>query len=116
MTRKRTVGLTFDDVRHIALTMPGVEERTSYGRPAFYVGKTMLACAGKQNDHIVVRMGFDERELRMEAEPGTYFITDHYRGWPYVLVRLATIAEDALARLLEQTRREVAPKARERKA
>jgi hypothetical protein len=107
---KRKSGLTFDDVRRIALALPAVEERTSYGRASFHLGKKMLTCIGKQGDHIVVPMDFGEREMRIAAEPETYFLTDHYRGWPYVLVRLATVRGDAVTHMLQQRWREIAPK------
>jgi hypothetical protein len=100
----------FDVLRRCALALQGVEERTSYGRPSFYVGKKMLACLGKRDDHFVLPMAFDEREVRLAAEPETYFLTDHYRGWPHVLVRFATVREDAVAHLLRQRWREIAPK------
>jgi hypothetical protein len=103
-------GLTFDDVRRIALALPSVEERTSYGRASLHVGKKMLTCIGRQGDHIVMPMDFGEREMRIAAEPETYFLTDHYRGWPYVLVRLATVRKDAVAGMLQQRWREIAPK------
>jgi hypothetical protein len=36
----------------------------------------------------------------MAADPETYFITDHYREYPYVLVSLARVRPDALPDLL----------------
>ncbi len=41
--------------------------------------------------------------MLMEAEPETFFITDHYRAWPYMLVRLESVAPGTLQRLLRQT-------------
>ena len=37
----------------------------------------------------MVKCGDDERDFRMKSDPETFFITDHYRGYPTVLVRLA---------------------------
>jgi hypothetical protein len=116
LVRGTKMKLTFDDVRRMALALPGVMERTSYGRPSFYIGKRMLVCLGKQSDHVVAPMSFEERDLRLEGEPDVYFVTDHYRGWPCVLVRLATVREDALRALLERTWREIAPKRRNARA
>jgi len=31
---------------------------------------------------LVVKCGFDERDFRMRADPETFFSTDHYRGIP----------------------------------
>jgi len=58
---------------------------------------------------LVLRISFDEREILMRAKPQTFFITDHYRDYPAVLVRLAKIRagemKDLLARSYEFTSR-----------
>jgi hypothetical protein len=51
-------------------------------------------------DTIVLKMPFDHREELMAADPETYFITDHYRNYPWVLVRLSKVHPDALHELL----------------
>lgn len=38
----------------------------------------------------------------MAAEPGTYFITDHYVKYPWVLVHLSCANRDALRDLLRR--------------
>ena len=40
-------------------------------------------------------------QMRMKAEPATYYITDHYRNYPWILVRLATVDRHDLRDLLE---------------
>ncbi|MFI5010839.1 MAG: MmcQ/YjbR family DNA-binding protein [Hyphomicrobiales bacterium] len=102
--------LSFDDVREMALALPGIEEGTSYGTPALKVGKRLLARLKEDGETLVLRLGFDEREMLMEAEPQTFFITDHYRAYPSVLVRLAHVHPPTLRRLIEQAWREAAPK------
>jgi hypothetical protein len=42
--------------------------------------------------------------------PDAFFITDHYRGYPMLLVRLATVEEDDLRDLPELAWRSLAPK------
>ena len=103
-------GLTWEDVRRIALALPGVEEGTSYGTPSFRVAKKFLTRLKEDGRSIVVKIGMDERELLMEADPKTYFITEHYRAWPAMLVNLASAREDQVRRLLEQSWRALAPK------
>jgi hypothetical protein len=100
----------FDMVRCLALAFPGVEERTSYGTPSFHVGKKFLSRWNEKEGALVLRVELDEREILVEADPDTFFVTDHYRGWPFVLARLSTISEWTLRRLLEQAWRELAPK------
>lgn len=38
----------------------------------------------------------EEKQLLIEAAPDIYFETDHYRGWPSVLVRIRLISEEGL--------------------
>jgi hypothetical protein len=102
--------LTFAAVRRIALTFPGVEEGLSYGTPAFRVGGKLLARLHDSGEALVVKIGFDEREMLMQADPDTFYITDHYRGYPMMLVRIARIDAATLRRLLDQTWRDIAPK------
>ena len=46
----------------------------------------------------------------MAADPDTFYVTDHYVGYPYVLVRLASVRREDLARVLEDAWRLAAPK------
>ncbi|MBI4421912.1 MAG: hypothetical protein HY560_13895, partial [Gemmatimonadetes bacterium] len=40
---------------------------------------------------VPVKCGFDERDFRMQADPETFFTTDHYRGYPTVFIRLPRV-------------------------
>jgi hypothetical protein len=90
--------VTFDGVRRLALTLPRVVEGTSYRTQAFRVGKKFLARL--KEDGVTLVLSFDEREILMRAKPKTFFITDHYRDYPAVLVRLGTIREREMRDLL----------------
>jgi hypothetical protein len=92
--------VTYDDIRRIALTLPGVQEGTSYGTPALKVRGKLMIRLHEDGDKIVLKMPFDRREELMSADPETYFITDHYRDYPWVLVGLAKVQIDALRDLL----------------
>ena len=97
--------LTFKDVRKIALSLKNVEEGTSYGTPAFKVGGKLLARLREDRESLVVGTTFEEREEMMAAEPETYYITDHYLKYPWVLVRLSRVHADALRDLLSRALR-----------
>ena len=45
-----------------------------------------------------------------KADPETFYITDHYRNYPMVLVRLARVDRDELRDLLVEAWRPLAPK------
>ena len=94
----------FDTVRQMALALPGVVEGTSYGSPSFHVDGKMFACLAvhrsAEPNSLVIRMAFEQRDELIEAEPRTYYLTDHYVDYPCVVVRLARIRDDALRDLL----------------
>lgn len=101
-------GVTYDTVRRLALTLPNVEESTSYGTPALKVGGKLFVRLHQDLDKIVLKMPFDRREEMMAEDPQTYFITDHYTEYPYVLVSLARVRLDALSDLLNLAYRSAA--------
>jgi hypothetical protein len=95
--------LTFKDVRKFALALQNVEEGTSYGTPAFKVDGKLIARLKEDGESLVVGTTFEEREEMMAAEPETYYITDHYLKYPWVLVRLSQVHADALRDLLSRS-------------
>lgn len=95
--------LTFEDVRKLALSLKNVEESTSYGTPAFKVDGKLIARLKEDGDSLVVGTTFEEREEMMAADPRTYYITDHYLRYPWVLVRLSQMHIDALRDLLSRS-------------
>jgi hypothetical protein len=94
----------FDRVRQIGCAFPGVEPGTCYGQPALKVGKKMLACIASHSSAepgtLVVLTDFGRRAELLEEAPEVYYVTDHYVGYPSVLVRLNKIKPDALRGLL----------------
>ena len=101
---------SIETLRRIALSMPGGEEGTSYGTLAFRVGGKLLARLYQDGKSVVLRVDFGEREILMEGEPETFYITEHYRNYPMMLARLANLHPDELRRLLTQTWQKQAPK------
>lgn len=100
---KRSRPITYDTVRRMALTLPNVKESTSYGTPALKVkGKLFVRWRNEEDpDTIVLKMPFEQREGLMAEDAETYFITDHYRNYPWILVRLSKVHPDALRELLQ---------------
>lgn len=75
-----------------------------YGKPALKVrGKAFVCMSSHRSaepDSLVVRAAFEERAELLAADPEVYYITEHYEGYPAVLVRLPRVAPDALRDLL----------------
>jgi hypothetical protein len=96
--------VSFETVRKLGLQLPNVEEGTGYGKPALKVGGKMFACLSSHKSaepgSLVVRTDFDQRAELLAGDPGVYYITDHYRDYPAVLVRMSRITPDMLSDLL----------------
>ena len=102
-------GVSAATVRKLALAMPGVEEGTSYGTPAFRVKGKFFARFWEDGETLVLKCGDDERDFRLKADRDAFFVTDHYKGYPAVLVRLPRVDLGSLTDVLEESWRFSAP-------
>jgi len=59
---------------------------------------------------VLLEISQDEREMLMEAEPATFHITPHYKDYPSVLARIATLHPGSLHNFLARRWRKIAPK------
>ncbi|HEV7308330.1 MAG TPA: MmcQ/YjbR family DNA-binding protein [Ensifer sp.] len=92
-----------------AAGLPEISVGTSYGTPALLVKDKSFARM-KDDETLVVMCALDEKDMLLELDPGLYFETDHYRGWPAMLVRLSAIDDQSLTGRLVAAWREKAPK------
>ena len=51
-----------------------------------------------------------QRQMLMQAEPGTFHFTAHYKDYPCVLARIATLHPGSFRNFLERRWRKIAPK------
>jgi hypothetical protein len=95
----------FKMVTAVGLTLPDVEATTRYdGSPVLRMHGVFLAGPAThpsaEPNTIVVRSAIEDRELLIADAPDTYYVTDCYKRYPLVLVRLGSIRRDALRDLL----------------
>ena len=104
----------FAPVAAIGLTLPDVEETTTWGKPTLKVGGTMFVCIASHKsaepDTLVVMMDIADRDALIAEEPDTYYLKEHYVGYPCVLVRLRHVRADALRGLVIGAHRYVSQK------
>jgi len=98
----------YNEVSGIALSFAGAEASTSYGTPAFKVDKKMFARFKEDGKTLVVYT--NERDKWMKEDPVTFFITDHYKNYPAMLIGLATVKRKHLKQLLHASWKLRAPK------
>jgi hypothetical protein len=85
-------------IRKAVQHLPGVIEKPCYGTPGFYAGKKLFARMKEDGETLVVQTY--ERDKWMEVDPGTFFITDHYLNYDYMLISLKTVSPADLTKLL----------------
>ena len=116
MAARRTRGgkVTFATVRRLARALPGAEEGTSYGTPAFRVRGSLFARLREDGDSLVLKVDPDVRDALVRSRPRIFYVTDHYRGYPMVLVRLSEVGLEDLRELLTESWRRAVPPRRSR--
>ena len=84
--RKR---ITYETLRDLALSLelPGVAEAVSWGQPCLKAHGKLWFFWSPSEDAPVFKVPFEERDMLVEADPETYFYTDHYRSHQLVLAR-----------------------------
>jgi hypothetical protein len=103
-------GITWSAVCKLALKRPGVEAGTSYGTPALRVCKKFLARLKEDGESMAIRVDLADRDVLLEMDPEAFYLTDHYKPYPAMLVRLKQVRPDLLEQILDEAWRRQAPK------
>jgi len=105
---KSTPGVTLDDVREAARELPDTTERPSYGTPGFRVRDKLFARMF-DDETLVLKVDLAFRWAMVAASPDVFYVTPHYEGYPWVLVRLRAIGKAQLRELLGEARELAVP-------
>ena len=107
-----------EDVRRIALSLPGATEEGS----GYQVGGKQFVWTFPERVHpkkarvpnpevLCVRVADEsEKQTLLAADATKFFTTDHYDGYPIVMVRLPEVEADELAELVLEAWRTRAPR------
>jgi hypothetical protein len=109
------------DLCRLALALPGVEEIDSDGFDFRVGGRGFVWSYPERQpgrgrvirtDIAVLYVGDEaEKQALLLGEPGLFFTTPGYDGWPLVMLRLDQVAADRLAELVTDAWRMRAPAA-----
>jgi hypothetical protein len=104
--------ITHDDVRRIALALPGSFEQPSYGnRPSWRTKARMFTWLRDEPEALVVWVdSVEEKDAMIAGEAGKFFTTSHYDGHPIVLVNLDAVESAEAEELITESWRLRAPK------
>ncbi len=85
----------------IALAVPGSEERLWFRQPSVFLHDRFLIKVHHKEEAMTMQVGSMEmRDIMLEAEPKLFYITDHYRKFPFVLIRLKALDSKTLKEIL----------------
>ena len=106
---------SWEDVRRIALALPQSSERTSHGHASWRVRDKGFVWERPLRESELRALGEDApegpilgvrvehlgaKEALLADDPGVYFTTPHFDGYPAVLVRLDRIELEELGELI----------------
>lgn len=94
-----------------ACSLPGVAMASFYGVPTPKVGGKAFVARGREVGSFVLMTGLDAKAMLMETQPELFWETDHYRGWPAVLVRLGLGEREWIETLIARAWWDKAPRA-----
>jgi hypothetical protein len=108
---------SFEDVRRIAMSLPGSEERLSRERLQWRVGGRLFVWERPLRPREVEELGraapegpvlgarvehLIAKEALLADDPGVFFTTSHFEGSPSVLVRLERISDADLEEIVTE--------------
>ena len=93
--------LSGPEARKIMMAIPGTDERLWFNQPSVFIHDRFLAKTHHKEDAVTLQVGSMEmRDMMLEAEPRLFYITDHYRKFPFVLIRLSALTKTVLKDML----------------
>jgi hypothetical protein len=95
----------------LCASFPETAKGQSYGYPSWKAfGKFWVRLRPEDNSLTIRLVDIEEREVLIAAEPDTFHVTDHYRGYPIVLARLEKLDIARLRHMLTPSWRKNAPR------
>ena len=93
--------LSRTEAHKLMLAIPGTDERLWFNEPSVFIHDRFLSKLHKKEEAVTLQVGSMEmRDMMLEAEPRLFYITDHYRKFPFVLIRLKALSAKTLKEIL----------------
>ena len=99
--------IDFDAVRTIGGALPDVKDTSGPRGTALKLKGKLLACEvihkSAEPHSLMVRISLKRREALLAQNAATFYLTDHYKPYPAILVRLSRIKRAPLKELLTES-------------
>lgn len=98
----------FEVVRAIGAALPDVKDASGSRGTALKIKGRLLACEAihksAEPNTLMVSISQERRDALLAQDKAIYYLTDHYKPYPAVLVRLSRIQQSLLELLLAESR------------
>ncbi|MGA7732010.1 MAG: MmcQ/YjbR family DNA-binding protein [Chloroflexia bacterium] len=102
--------ITADEIRQLALSLPGVEERETWGEATFRVRDKIFFMLSPGEQEASLRTSLEEQDVLVNSHSES-FSPAHYTGrYGWVHVELSTVDPDLMCELVIKTWRRTAPR------
>lgn len=98
------------ELRELALSLPGVDERETWGHPTFRVRDKIFFTLAPDGSAATVKASLEEQALLISSDPETFSIADFVGRYGWVHARLAGADARLMRELLVEAWRRTAPK------
>jgi len=100
--------MTYHEFAALAIELPEVSERVGKRDVDLMRGDRHIGRLREKGRAYAIRLPWDHCDRLLAEDPATFFLNDHYQGYPYVLAWLDKL-DEATARRLLQASWEAAP-------
>jgi hypothetical protein len=94
----------------MAARLPGIDEDAAGAMPALRVRKKLLTWLKEDGDTVALKVDPIDRDVLLQIDPKAFYLTNHYRSSPIVLVRLSQARPEVFGELFERAWRRYASK------
>ena len=92
--------MTLDELTSWVLQLEGTREIVKKTEIDFMRGDVHLARLRLRPGTIAIRLPFERCEEILQAHSELFFVSDHYIGWPYVVVKIDDMSAELGKQLL----------------
>ena len=102
--------MTGDELRAAALSLPGAEERETWGEATFRVRDRIFLIMGPNQRHASLKATLDDQAELVASAPETFSVAAYTGRFGWVRVDLATADPEGMRRLVVAAWRRTAPR------
>ena len=92
--------MTFLQLRRLCLSLPGVEERETWGEATFRVRDKIFVIGSPEGKRVSVKASLDDQAGLVEMDPSTFAVSAYTGRYGWVTVTLKTVGPELMHRLV----------------